>query len=166
MSVPGHFTPPSTNGNQHLGEEWATTESNRYEFNYRIEHELTDWLTIRQIGHYDEGKLDLFGINYGSSVAVNAITGSLWVTLEPVAGPFDRFGLGGGVFAASNRMGNLENSFSIGGFTRFDSSLWYKLADKVRVTVNVKNITNEYYISSTVSRAQITPREGRSSSSA
>jgi iron complex outermembrane receptor protein len=413
-----------------LGEKWATTESSRYEFNYRIEHELTDWLTVRQIGHYDEGKLDLFGINYGSSVAVNATTGartvtrtaveqheqnhnydaqadmvarfstggightvvlggeyvksyrfrtfaratlaainiddpvygaepgtfvlaadrevkskslsgylqdqidigdkvnllagvrydhaqqsdhgttqyasddkawsprvgvvfkpvpnvslfadftrsfqskpeptidgkpidpekgkqyeagikaelfggrlastlsvyqltrenvtqqdpnnvgyninagvqrsqgvefdmsgaitpsvkviangaytdatvrsstdyakgnkligvpkwsgSLWVTLEPVDGPLSRFGLGGGVVAASNRMGNLENTFSVGGYTRFDSSLWYKLADKVRLTVNVKNITNQYYISSTVSRAQITPGEGRS----
>lgn len=413
-----------------LGEAWATTESSRYEFNYRIEHELTDWLTIRQIGHYDEGKLDLFGINYGTAVAVNAATGartvtrtaveqhennhnydaqadmvarfftggightvvfggeyvkayrfrtfaratlarididnpqygalpgtfvpaadrevkakslsgylqdqidigdninllagvrydharqsdhgttqyasddmawsprvgvvfkpvpnvslfadftrsfqskpeptidgkpidpekgkqyeagvkaelfggrlastlsvyrltrenvtqqdpnnvgyninagvqrsqgvefdmsgaitpsvkvigngaytdatvrsstdyakgnkligvpkwsgSLWVTLEPVDGPLNRFGFGAGVIAASNRMGNLENTFSVGGYTRFDSSVWYKLDDKVRVTVNVKNITNQYYISSSVSRAQITPGEGRS----
>lgn len=413
-----------------LGERWATTESSRYEFNYRIEHELADWLTIRQIGHYDEGKLDLLGINYGSSVAVNAVTGvrtvtrtaveqheqnhnydaqadmvarfstggightvvvggeyvksyrfrtfaratlarididnpvygatpgtwvpaadrtvrskslsgyvqdqidigehfnllagvrydhaqqsdygttqyasndkawsprvgvvfkpvsnvslfadftrsfqskpeptidgspidpekgrqyeagikaelfggrlattatvyqltrenvtqqdpnnvgfninagvqrsqgveldmsgsitpavkiiangaytdatvrsstdyargnrligvpkwsgSLWVTFEPVDGPLNRFGIGGGVFAASDRKGDLDNSFSIGGFTRFDSSLWYKLADKVRLTVNVKNITNEYYLSSSVSRSQITPGEGRS----
>lgn len=95
-------------------------------------------------------------------IGVPKWSGSLWVTLEPTAGPFSHFGLGGGIFAASNRQGNLENTFSIGGYTRFDSSLWYKLADKLRVTLNVKNITNAYYISSSVSRAQITPGEGRS----
>ena len=413
-----------------LGERWATTESERYEFNYRIEHELTDWLTIRQIGHYDEGKLDLFGINYGNTVAVNAATGartvtrtaveqhennhnydaqadmvarfksggightvvfggeyvksyrfrtfaratlarididnpvygaepgtfvpaadrkvqakswsgylqdqidigerinllagvrydharqsdhgttqyesddkawsprvglvfkpvpnislfadftrsfqskpeptidgkpidpekgkqyeagvkaelfggrlggtlavyqltrenvtqqdpnnvgyninagvqrsrgveldlsgsispsvkviangaytdatvrestdyargnqligvpkwsgSFWLTWEPIDGALRNFGLGGGVFAASNRQGDLENSFSIGGYTRLDSSVWYKLADKVRLSLNVKNITNDYYMESSVSRSQVVPGEGRS----
>lgn len=95
-------------------------------------------------------------------IGVPKWSGSVWVTLEPTDGPFSRFGLGGGVVAASNRQGNLENTFSVGGYTRFDTSLWYKLADKVRLTVSVKNIADQYYIASTVSSAQITPGEGRS----
>jgi iron complex outermembrane receptor protein len=109
--------------------------------------------TVRQSTDYAKGN-QLIGVPKWS--------GSVWVTLEPVAGPLRDFGLGAGVFAASNRQGDLENSFAIGSYTRFDSSVWYKLADKVRLTLNVKNITNQYYLESSVSRAQVVPGEGRS----
>lgn len=95
-------------------------------------------------------------------IGVPKWSGSIWATWEPREGVLRNFGLGGGVFAASDRQGDLNNSFAIGGYTRFDSSVWYKVADKVRVSLNVKNLTDQYYISSVVSRAQITPGEGRS----
>ncbi len=109
--------------------------------------------TVRDSTDYAKG-------NY--LIGVPKWSGSLWVTWEPTDGALRNFGLGGGVFAASNRQGDLENSFSVGGYTRLDSTVWYKIADKVRLSLNVKNITNEYYIDSTVSRSQITPAEGRS----
>jgi|EP00456_Euglypha_rotunda_P088635 iron complex outermembrane receptor protein len=95
-------------------------------------------------------------------IGVPKWSGSIWVTWEPTEGALRNFGFGGGIFAASDRQGDLENSFSIGGYTRLDSSLWYKIADKLRVSINVKNIANDYYMESAVSRAQITPGEGRS----
>lgn len=95
-------------------------------------------------------------------IGVPKWSGSVWATWEPRDGVLRNFGLGGGVFAASDRQGDLNNSFSIGGYTRLDSSLWYKIADKVRLSLNVKNIANAYYMASVVSRAQITPGEGRS----
>ena len=95
-------------------------------------------------------------------IGVPEWSGSLWATWEPTDGALRNLGIGGGVFAASNRQGDLDNSFSIGGYTRLDGSLWYKLDEKLRFSVNVKNITNDDYIDSTVSRSQITPGEGRS----
>jgi len=95
-------------------------------------------------------------------IGVPKWSGSVWVTWEPIDGALRNFGLGAGVFAASNRQGDLDNSFSIGGYTRLDSTLWYKIADKLRVSLNVKNITNDYYMESVTSRSVITPGEGRS----
>lgn len=109
--------------------------------------------TVRESTDYAKGN-QLIGVPKWS--------GSVWVTWEPTDGALRNFGLGGGVFAASNRQGDLENSFSIGGYTRLDSSIWYKIADKLRVSVNVKNINNDYYMESSVSRAQVVPGEGRS----
>jgi len=71
-------------------------------------------------------------------------------------------GVGSGVFAASDRAGDLENSFSIGGYTRLDASLWYALNPKIRLSLNMKNLTDEYYVESSVSQGQIAPGEGRS----
>jgi len=66
-----------------LGEDWATFESTRKEFNYRIEHDLTDAITVRHMGHYDEGKLDLFGVNY-NAVRIDTATGRRTVTRTAV----------------------------------------------------------------------------------
>jgi iron complex outermembrane receptor protein len=95
-------------------------------------------------------------------IGVPKWSGSIWATWEPTAGVLQNFGIGAGVFAASNRQGDLENSFDIGGYTRLDSSLWYKVGNKVRLSLNIKNITNDYYMESSVSRAQVVPGEGRS----
>lgn len=95
-------------------------------------------------------------------IGVPKWSGSLWLTFEPDQGPLEGFGVGGGAYAVSNRQGNLENEFSIGGYTRLDTSVWYTLGKALRLSLNVKNLTNKYYIESSVSRSQITPGIGRS----
>ncbi|WP_343527563.1 TonB-dependent siderophore receptor [Sphingomonas sp.] len=94
-------------------------------------------------------------------IGVPRWSGSLWMTVEPVAGPLKGFGLGSGVYAASDRQGDLQNSFSLGGYTRVDASLWYMVDQRLRLTLNVKNLNDDHYSDSSVSRAQITPAAGR-----
>jgi iron complex outermembrane receptor protein len=94
-------------------------------------------------------------------IGVPKWSGSVWATYEPNAGALQGFGGGAGVYANSNRQGNLENQFTIGGYTRLDTSLWYTFDKKVKLALTVKNLTNKYYIESSVSRSQITPGAGR-----
>nr|WP_294914207.1 TonB-dependent receptor [uncultured Neokomagataea sp.] len=89
----GLVATPSANGKElvvdlprsrFLGEKWAETDSQRMEFNYRIEHQLLDWLKIRQIGHYDMGAINILGVNYGSNVKVAPKTLARTITRSSV----------------------------------------------------------------------------------
>jgi len=94
-------------------------------------------------------------------IGVPKWSGSMWLSIEPRAGALKGFGFGGGAYAVSDREGDLDNAFQIGGYTRLDASIWYTLSGKVRLTANVKNLANVYYIESSVSRAQIAAGTGR-----
>jgi iron complex outermembrane receptor protein len=87
-------------------------------------------------------------------------SGGLWATWEP-DGALKGFGFGSGVFAASNRQGDLANSFAIGGYTRIDASVWRDLGEHLRVTVSAKNLLDDRYIDSAVSTNEIYPAAGR-----
>lgn len=88
-------------------------------------------------------------------------SGSLWATWEPAAGPLEGFGLGGGVYAASNRQGDLANSFTIGGYTRVDASVWRDVGEHLRVTLSGKNLFDRRYVDSAVTTNEIYPASGR-----
>ncbi|WP_438382366.1 TonB-dependent siderophore receptor [Asaia sp. BMEF1] len=94
-------------------------------------------------------------------IGVPKWAGSAWITYEPRTGFLHNAGIGGGVFAASNREGDLENSFRVGGYRRLDATIWRDIGKYMRISLNIKNITNSYYIESTVSSTQITPGAGR-----
>ena len=38
---------------RYLGESWSRSSTTRSDFNWRVEHQATSWLTLRQIGHLD-----------------------------------------------------------------------------------------------------------------
>ena len=129
-----------------------------------ISGSITPDLRIIASGAYTEAKV-LTSTDFAPGntlIGVPKWAGSLWLTYEPKVGALHNFGLGGGVFAASDRQGDLDNAFTIGGYHRFDLSLWRKVGKSLRVSANIKNLFDEYYIESTVSRAQITPGTGRS----
>lgn len=88
-------------------------------------------------------------------------SGSLWATYEPKAGPLEGFGFGGGVFSAGNRQGDLANSFTIGGYTRVDATVWRDLGDHLRLSISGKNLFDRRYIDSAVSTNEIYPASGR-----
>ncbi|MGE6695133.1 MULTISPECIES: TonB-dependent siderophore receptor [Sphingomonadaceae] len=129
-----------------------------------ISGSITPDLRIIASGAYTEAKV-LTSTDFAPGnrlIGVPKWAGSLWLTYEPKTGVLHNFGLGGGVFAAGNRPGDLDNAFKIGGYRRFDLSLWRKVGKSLRVSANIKNLFDEYYIESSVSRAQITPGTGRS----
>jgi iron complex outermembrane recepter protein len=125
---------------------------------------VTPEIRIIASGAYTDAKvLESSEYEVGNTlIGVPKWAGSLWITYEPKTGPLRDFGGGAGIFAASDRQGDLENDFRIGGYHRVDASLWRKLGQHLRATVNVKNLFDEYYVESSVSRAQITPGTGRS----
>lgn len=89
-------------------------------------------------------------------------SGSIWATWEPNQGLGRGFGAGAGIQAASARWGDLDNLLDIGGYTRLDASVWYRFDPRRRLTLSLKNITNENYIESATSLVQVAPAAGRS----
>lgn len=89
-------------------------------------------------------------------------SGSLWATWEPNGGAMQGFGAGAGAFVASDRWGDLNNTLNIGGYTRYDASVWYRFNPRNRVTLTIKNLTNDEYMESATSLVQIAPAAGRS----
>lgn len=78
--------------------------------------------------------------------AVPVFSGSLWSTYQFQDGALQDFGFGTGVIFAGKRYGNMENSFSDGGYVRFDASVFYDVNENVRVSLNGQNLTNTYYM--------------------
>ncbi len=75
-------------------------------------------------------------------------SGSLWTTYTFQRGSLEEFGFGGGIFAASEAYGNLDNSYTVLGFVRTDAALFYK-KDRLRASVNFKNLFSVRYFEST-----------------
>ncbi|MEH2071683.1 MAG: TonB-dependent siderophore receptor [Nostoc sp.] len=75
-------------------------------------------------------------------------SGSLWTTYTFQTGSLEGFGFGGGIFAASEAYGDLDNSYSVPGFVRTDAALFYK-KDRLRASVNFKNLFSVRYFEST-----------------
>lgn len=62
----------------------------------------------------------------GRFMNVPTDSGSLWLKYTVQDGPLRGFGAGVGVFAASDRAGDNDDSFNIAGYTRFDAALYYR----------------------------------------
>lgn len=85
-------------------------------------------------------------------------SGSLWASYEvPEGNRLQGLMLGGGVFAASTRTGDLNNSFRVGGYTRVDLTASYPLREGARLTVTVRNLFDAGYIEAPVSRTESYP---------
>ncbi len=70
---------------------------------------------------------------------------SLWTTYEIQAGILQGLGFGIGLFYQDERLGDLENSFTLPSYWRTDASIFYR-RDRLRVALNVRNLFDvEYY---------------------
>lgn len=70
---------------------------------------------------------------------------SLWTTYEIQQGSFRGFGFGVGFEYASDRFGDLANSFRVGDYLIGNAALFYR-RDNYRFAVNFRNITNANYV--------------------
>ncbi len=73
-------------------------------------------------------------------------SGNLWTTYRIPAGPLGGAMLGGGAIRVGARAGDLANSYSVPGYTRFDLTAGYTIADRYRLGVVVRNVTDRFYV--------------------
>ncbi|MEH1845741.1 MAG: TonB-dependent siderophore receptor [Nostoc sp.] len=66
-------------------------------------------------------------------------SGSLWTTYTFQKGILEGFGFGGGIFAATEAYGEIDNLYTVPGYVRTDAVIFYK-KDRLRASVNFKNL--------------------------
>jgi iron complex outermembrane recepter protein len=83
-------------------------------------------------------------------------SGSLWTTYEIQSGDLQGLGAGIGLFFASEREGDRNNSFEVPGYLRTDASLFYR-RDNWNTALTFRNLFDVDYIESADSRIRISP---------
>jgi iron complex outermembrane receptor protein len=90
-------------------------------------------------------------------------SGSLWTVYNFQSGVLEGFGIGGGVYAAGKRQGDIDNTFQIPGFARLDAALYYRKEEVMRRTnlvasLNFRNLLDQRYFEGTQeSRTSVIP---------
>lgn len=88
---------------------------------------------------------------------------SLWSTYRFQPGSsLDGLKLGAGVQMVGARKGDLDNSFGVSGYYRLDATVSYQLTRQLEVSVTGKNLTDQDYIETPVSRTENHPGAPRS----
>jgi iron complex outermembrane receptor protein len=90
-------------------------------------------------------------------------SGSLWSVYTFQSGPLEGFGIGGGLYAAGKRQGDIDNTFQIPGFVRPDAAIYYRKQEVMAKTnliasLNFRNLLDQRYFEGTQeSRTSIIP---------
>ncbi|MEM9233215.1 MAG: TonB-dependent siderophore receptor [Pseudomonadota bacterium] len=80
---------------------------------------------------------------------------SLWNAYQVT----EKFGLGFGLTYQDDSFINNSNSAILPSYTRFDAAAYYDVSDKIRVQVNIENLTDELYFPNSHSTHQATVGE-------
>jgi iron complex outermembrane receptor protein len=108
---------------------------------------MPGWDVIGNISVQDAKVTKDTTIDVGNRLdGVPILSGSLWSSYQLQEGPFRGLGVGVGVIAVGERQGDIDNSYDVSGYTRFDASLFYDINEKVRVSLNGRNLTDRKYI--------------------
>ena len=109
---------------------------------------LPGWKIIGGVGYLDASiTKDVNTAIVGNKLtAVPAFSGSLWTTYEFSEGPLRGLGLGFGATHVGKRVGDLNNSYTVGAYTRLDAAIYYDIDQNYRFAVNMRNLTNARYI--------------------
>lgn len=96
---------------------------------------------------------------------VPRFSGSLWSDYQWQAGMLKGLGVGGGMFAASGREGDTENTFQLPGYVRVDAAIhygWTLGSSDVTVRFNVYNLLDQqYFLGTNGTNVSINPAVGR-----
>lgn len=90
-------------------------------------------------------------------------SGSVWTVYTVRSGLLEGFGIGGGIYAAGKRQGDIDNTFQIPGFVRLDAALYYRKPEVMRRTnliasINFRNLLDQRFFEGTQeSRTSIIP---------
>jgi iron complex outermembrane receptor protein len=108
---------------------------------------MPGWDVIGNISVQDAKVTKDTTIDVGNRLdGVPILSGSLWSSYQLQEGPLRGLGVGIGVIAVGERQGDIDNSYDVSGYTRFDASLFYDINEKVRVSLNGRNLTDSKYI--------------------
>jgi len=126
-------------------------KSNGVEFD--IQGQITEGLSLIGTYAYTNAKIPTIREIKGECRASTALRarhqGSLWLKYDFNYGMLNGFSMGAGVYTASRRFGDPENSYSDGAYARLDLMAAYKkkLGDTLLTTqVNINNVNDaEYY---------------------
>lgn len=77
---------------------------------------------------------------------VPIMSGSIWSSYQLQGGPLRGLGFGAGVIAVGERQGDIDNSYDVSGYARIDASVFYDINERVRVSLNGRNLTDRKYI--------------------
>ncbi len=88
-------------------------------------------------------------------------TASLWTSYEFEKGALRGFGGGAGIFAVGRRFGDNSHTFTVPGYGRVDTAIFYKIYKqeklRYRVAFNLKNVFDKRYYSGVRGRYSIEP---------
>lgn len=79
-------------------------------------------------------------------VGAPAFSGSIWSTYQFQEGFLLGWNVGAGITYVGRRAGDLNNSYSVGGYARLDAAVFYDFNEHARFSINLRNLTDRPYI--------------------
>jgi iron complex outermembrane receptor protein len=79
-------------------------------------------------------------------VGAPAFSGSIWSTYQFQEGFLLGWNIGAGITYVGRRTGDLNNSYSVGGYARLDAAVFYDFNEHARFSINARNLTDRRYI--------------------
>jgi iron complex outermembrane recepter protein len=79
-------------------------------------------------------------------VGAPAFSGSIWSTYQFQEGFLLGWNVGAGITYVGRRAGDLNNSYSVGGYARIDAAVFYDFSEHARFSINARNLTDRRYI--------------------
>jgi iron complex outermembrane recepter protein len=79
-------------------------------------------------------------------VGAPAFSGSIWSTYQFQEGFLLGWNVGAGITYVGRRAGDLNNSYSVGGYARLDAAVFYDFSEHARFSINARNLTDRRYI--------------------
>ncbi|MCJ2006857.1 TonB-dependent siderophore receptor [Methylobacterium sp. J-092] len=108
---------------------------------------LPGWKVIGSVGYLDARitKDDVYVVG-NRLIGVPSFSTSLWSTYQFQEGPLRGWTVGGGITYVGRRTGDLNNSYSVGGYARLDAAVFYDIDEHARFSLNARNLTDRRYI--------------------
>ncbi|MCJ2072826.1 TonB-dependent siderophore receptor [Methylobacterium sp. J-030] len=79
-------------------------------------------------------------------VGAPSFSGSLWSTYAFQEGFLRGWNVGAGITYVGRRTGDLNNSYTVGGYARLDAAVFYDFNEHARFSINLRNLTDRRYI--------------------
>ena len=91
-------------------------------------------------------------------VGAPAFSGSIWSTYQFQDGVLRGWNVGAGITYVGRRTGDLNNSYTLGGYARLDAAVFYDFDEHARFSINLRNLTDRRYIEQPFNQFNNLPR--------